>query len=98
MLERVYTPSLFQVSEPERAVALMRRYPFAVVVSQGPGGLTATHVPLLVRDESTIAGHVARANPHWRSLEGADVLVVFNGAHAYVSPNFYARPDDNVPT
>jgi len=98
----MYTPSLFRVDEPARAHALMRRYPFAVMVSGGARGLVATHLPLLVREEpaphGSLVGHMARANEHWRELEDREVLVVFNGAHAYVSPNFYARPNDNVPT
>src|SRR5262249_12210105 len=84
--------------EPERALEIMRAHPFAVLISSGARGLTATHLPLLVRDAGHIAGHMARANPHWRELEGKEVLVVFNGAHAYVSPRYYAHPEDNVPT
>lgn len=98
----MYTPSLFRVDDPAKARELMRRHPFAVVVTHGEAGLQASHLPLLVRDEpaplGTIVGHMARANPHWRELEDREVLVVFSGAHAYVSPSFYARPDVNVPT
>src|SRR5215468_10065812 len=98
----MYSPSQFRVEDPAQALALMRRYPFAVLVSTGAKGLTASHLPLLVRAEpaplGSVIGHMARANPHWRELEDREVMVVFNGAHAYVSPNFYARPDDNVPT
>lgn len=42
-------------------------------------------------------GHVSRANPHWRSLSGEEVLAIFSGPHAYVSPSWYAD-DDVVPT
>jgi transcriptional regulator len=99
----MYTPPLFREEDVGRARALMRRHPFAALVSTGPGGLVASHVPLLVRDEPAplggLVGHMARANPHWRELDGAgEILVVFTGAHAYVSPNFYVHPDDNVPT
>ena len=98
----MYSPAQFRVEELEQAHALMRRYPFAVLVSTGAGGLVASHLPMLVRREPApqgkIVGHMARANGQWRELDGREVMVVFNGAHAYVSPNFYARPDDNVPT
>jgi transcriptional regulator len=41
---------------------------------------------------------MARANPHWRSFEGGqESLVAFVGPHSYISPNWYAQPDD-VPT
>lgn len=98
----MYTPSQFRVEDTAQAHALMRRNPFAVMVSSGSDGLVASHLPLLVRAEpaplGSLVGHMARANRHWRELEDREVMVVFNGAHAYVSPNFYARPDDNVPT
>jgi transcriptional regulator len=97
----MYTPSLFREPDAARARALMRRHPFATLVSAGAGGLTGSHLPLVVRDQpgplGTIAGHMARANPHWRGLEG-EVLVIFGGPHAYVSPSWYARPENNVPT
>ena len=41
--------------------------------------------------------HVARANPQWEELEGQQVLVVFPGPHAYVSPSWY-ESDNVVPT
>ena len=47
----------------------------------------------------TLQGHVARANPLWRSVaEGAEVLVVFRGADAYISPSSYPskRTDGKV--
>lgn len=42
-------------------------------------------------------GHVARANPHWKELEGQQVLVAFTGPHAYISPTWYQAPEA-VPT
>ena len=43
--------------------------------------------------------HMARANPHWRDLEQAgEVLWVFRGPHAYISPSFYEPDHNSVPT
>ena len=60
------------------------------------GAPFATHLPFLVDDargpRGTLRGHVARANPHWRYVAaGRPTLVVFSGAHAYVSPSWYAN-------
>jgi len=45
-----------------------------------------------------LRGHFARANPHWQSIEGAkQVLAVFTGPHAYVSPTWYVT-HPSVPT
>lgn len=67
---------------------LVRRNPFALVVSDGNPPV-ATHTPVLLTDEGeTLLGHMAKANPHWKSLTG-EVLVVFSGPHGYVSPTAY---------
>lgn len=69
-------------------------HPFAVVVSQCPQGLQASHVPLVLdRDQGpngVLRGHFARANAHWQSLAGAEVLSIFQGPHAYITPSWYA--------
>ena len=49
--------------------------------------LLATQLPFYIENERLI-GHVARANPHWKSAPCA-ALVVMAGAEAYVSPNWY---------
>lgn len=49
-------------------------------------------------DGSHLHGHVARASP-LTHLDGARVLAVFHGPHAYVSPSWYpSRPVRAVPT
>lgn len=79
---------------------------FAALVTQRPDGtLSATHLPLQVitdRGEIRLEGHVARANDHWRDLEGAgETLAIFQGPQAYVSPSAYpskAEAGKVVPT
>lgn len=89
----------YAAEDPARAAELIRRNPFALVVSTVDGVPCATHVPVIPEgDGATLVGHMARANPHWRSFESApDVLVVFSGPHGYVSPTVYAT-DPAVPT
>jgi transcriptional regulator len=46
-------------------------------------------------------GHVARANPHWQSLSDGEVLAIFQGPHAYISPAWYPSKREHgrvVPT
>lgn len=64
------------------------------------GGLDATTLPVLWDGDLVIA-HLARANRHWRALDGADVLLVVTGPDAYVSPSWYPSKDEDgraVPT
>lgn len=69
----------------------IEQFGFALLVSED---LQVTHLPMtLVTEEGSLGvlyAHMARANPHWRSLNKQKVKVVFNGPHAYISPNWYA--------
>ncbi|MBM3782726.1 MAG: FMN-binding negative transcriptional regulator [Acidobacteria bacterium] len=83
----MYTPSHFREERPDVLEAFIRAHPLAALVLPGPDGLEATHVPLLLED-GVLRGHVARANPIWRSA-GAEALAIFHGAQIYVSPAWY---------
>nr|WP_312622885.1 FMN-binding negative transcriptional regulator [Pseudomonas juntendi] len=78
----------------------------AMLVSHGEQGLLATHLPVLLDpaegEFGTVYAHLARANRQWQDLaQGAEALLVFPGADAYVSPGYYPSKADNprvVPT
>ncbi|MEN5140898.1 FMN-binding negative transcriptional regulator [Pseudomonas juntendi] len=78
----------------------------AILVSHGEQGLLATHLPVLVDtaegEFGTVYAHLARANRQWQDLAlGAEAMLVFPGADAYVSPSYYPSKADNpkvVPT
>ncbi len=103
----MYVPDLFVLEDRAAAFALMHQYNFALVVSAPGGAVTASHLPVLL-DESlgeqgTLMAHMARANPQWRDFEalaaaGQEVMAVFQGAHAYVSPRWYGHDGKAVPT
>ena len=97
----MYVPDSFNVTDQDEIEAFLQRYDFATLVSAAGGSLTATHLPVVVRREASgliVAGHVARANPHWKTLDGAtEALLIFQGPHAYVSPTWYAN-EPAVPT
>ena len=95
----MYVPNHFREDDPETLLAEMRRQAAATLVSQGPDGLIASHVPVeLVPGKSTgepapwgrVRCHLARANPHADVLAaGGEVLAIFQGAAGYVSPSHY---------
>ena len=72
----MYVPPTFAVDSPEAIRALIATYDFATLVSHGQGGLTATHVPVLLEPgrgpQGTLVTHLARANPHAQALDGAE--------------------------
>ena len=99
----MYVPRHFEVPDLAWCHALMRAQSFAMMVTADDAGAPfATHLPMLLDAGrgplGTLRGHVARANPHWRYLTaGRPTLVVFSGAHAYVSPSWYVT-HPSVPT
>jgi transcriptional regulator len=101
----MYTPGFNQVSDRTVLLETMRAFSFAILFGpatevQNPGKLMATHLPLLVKDDGphgTLVGHFAKANPHAAELAGRETLVVFPGAHSYVSPSLYVE-QLSVPT
>ena len=99
----MYIPRHFEVTDTAWCHALMRAQSFAAMITADDAGAPfATHLPILVDPArgplGTLRGHVARANPHWRYLAaGRTTLAIFSGAHAYVSPSWYAT-HPSVPT
>ncbi|WP_137886216.1 FMN-binding negative transcriptional regulator [Pseudomonas sp. 2FE] len=102
----MYLPPAFREEDLPTLHAQIAQTPLAILLSQGDNGLEASHLPLLLSPDEgrfgTLQGHFARANPHWRSLAaGAEVLVIFPGPQAYVSPSYYPSKAEHgkaVPT
>jgi transcriptional regulator len=97
----MYIPPAFQGPGQDKLFDFIEANSFGLVVSDIAGVPSATHLPLLVRRglglHGQLVGHMARANPHWHHLAGAEVLVVFSGPHAYISPRWY-EAENVVPT
>ena len=87
----MYVPPAFREDRPDVIEAFLRAHPLATVVTSGAPGVLATPVPLLLED-GVLHGHVARANPHWRDLQG-DALAIFHGPDFYVTPRWYAEKE-----
>jgi transcriptional regulator len=87
-----YLPAHFEVTDPELLHALVQAHPLATWVVQRQGELLVNHIPFLLDahrgTHGTLVGHVARANPVWRTL-GESSVAVFAGPQAYISPNWY---------
>lgn len=101
----MYMPSAFEETRPEVLHALMRDFPLGALITQGPAGLDADHLPFELDTDGggqgILIGHVARANPVWQVADGTEVLVIFRGNDGYVSPNWYPSKHElhqQVPT
>jgi len=97
----VYLPPVFTEARSEVLTAHIGRYGFGLLVTHGPAGLLASHIPFLLEragEELHLHGHLARPNPQVGDLaRGGEVLAIFNGPHAYISPRWY-EDGPSVPT
>jgi transcriptional regulator len=91
----MYVPAVFAEKDIETLYALIADHGFAALVSHTPEGLVATHLPIMLDrargPQGTLVAHLARANPHAKALDGADVLAIFLGPHGYISPSWYGQ-------
>jgi transcriptional regulator len=94
----VYLPSAFAENRDQVLVSHIEEHEFGLLVSSGArqgdhAEPIASQIPFLVaRDDRCLLlhGHIARANPQAADLDrGAEVLAIFPGPHAYVSPGWY---------
>lgn len=97
----MYIPEHFKETNPERISALVTGHPFGMLVTAPEGVPFVSHLPFLFErsagSQGKLLGHMARANPQWQHFSSdSEVLAVFQGPHAYVSPSWYSSP--GVPT
>lgn len=98
----MYIPPSFRIDDPATLSAFMEAHSFATLVTSEDGVPLATHLPVRHFCESGVCtrlvSHIARANPQWRQFDGdTEVLTIFQGPHAYISPSWYAS-EVAVPT
>ncbi|WP_028402367.1 FMN-binding negative transcriptional regulator [Ectobacillus panaciterrae] len=96
----MYIPKYFRVTDIDEIREFVQMNSFGTIVTTKQGKPIATHLPLqLIKEGDTyyITGHMAYGNPQWGTFETCeDVLVMFQGPHAYISSSWYE--EENVPT
>jgi len=96
----MYIPKHYKVANVDEIWDFVQKNSFGTIVTTKQGKPIATHVPLGINkkgDDYYITGHVAYGNPQWRTFEASeDVLVMFQGPHAYISSSWYGH--EEVPT
>jgi transcriptional regulator len=102
----MYIPKHFEEPRVEVMHDLIRTYPFATLITRKADAVEANHIPLVLYSQPAplglLRGHVARANTLWQDHPAAvDVLAVFQGPQAYITPSWYATKAESgkvVPT
>ncbi|MCW5873161.1 MAG: FMN-binding negative transcriptional regulator [Anaerolineales bacterium] len=96
----MYIPRLYRQEDRTEILAFLHQNSFPVLVSYDGERPVATHLPVEVvegpGEQITLFGHMARANKQWQTFGDNEVLLIFQGAHTYISPRWYNHV--NVPT
>jgi transcriptional regulator len=90
----MYDIPYFKADHPDEVLAYMRANPFALICGTDQEGKpVATQVPFLFEqreDKLFLQGHFMKKQDHTNAfLQNPNALVVFSGAHTYVSASWY---------
>jgi len=96
----MYSPDYNRIEDRPELLAFLRANNFPILVTGTGGALHASHLPVTIHEHGSkivIDMHMAKNNPQWKEFFDDEVLVIFTGPHAYVSPRWYAEKE-RVPT
>lgn len=96
----MHIPKYYREEDKTKILEFLKQNNFPAIVSHDGKKLLATHSPVEIAENEdgslTIFAHISRANPQWKSFGEQEVLLIFQGAHTYISPRWYNHV--NVPT
>jgi transcriptional regulator len=97
----MYIPSHFRIENREEIISFIKAHPLAVFCSNGEKIPFVSHLPFTMEEQNEkliLISHFAAGNPQSKKVkENDEVLVIFNGQDAYISPSLYEKKE-NVPT
>ena len=91
----------FAATDPGVVKRLIAENPWAAIVSHGPDGLVASHLPVLLDDSTddlTVVTHVGRPDEQVHAFGDEELLLIISGPQGYVSPSWYTAEATGVPT
>jgi transcriptional regulator len=77
--------------------AMIDEVGFGMIFATTPDGPRVAHVPLLWTGDGAVQFHLARGNALTKYIDGMTALALINGPDGYISPRWYADPEQ-VPT
>ncbi|MBI3163592.1 MAG: FMN-binding negative transcriptional regulator [Chloroflexi bacterium] len=96
----MYIPKLYREEDREKIIGFLKQNNFSALVTFDGVKPIATHLPVEATEGEngalTIYSHMSRANPQWKTFGEQEALLIFQGAHTYISPRWYNHV--NVPT
>ncbi len=102
----MHIPSKFKEVNLDKLHNFIQEYPLGTLIVSAENALDADHIPFYLQkrenEQVILQSHIAKVNPLWKNVEdGQDVLLIFHGPNAYISPNFYPSKKETgkvVPT
>lgn len=101
----MYIPPAFLDQDRASLHATIRAVRLANFITATADGLMASPLPLILDEgegaNGVLYGHVARANPQWKSAPVGEAMAIFMGPDAYVTPSWYETKQETgkvVPT
>lgn len=101
----MYLPPHFRDDDIPGIHATIRAARLCNLVTATADGLIASPLPMILDETETpngvLYGHVAKANPQWKTPPVGEAMAIFMGPDAYVSPSWYATKQETgkvVPT
>lgn len=102
----MYIPKINEETRLDVIHAHIESHPLATLVTLGPSGIIATHLPMVLHrgegPNGTLRGHISRANRQWRELNpSVEALAIFTGPEHYITPSWYPEKSEDgkvVPT
>lgn len=95
----MFIPKYYREEDRQKLLAFLKQNNFAALVTFDGEKPIATHAPVeIVETENgwTIYGHISRANAQKKTFGDNEALLIFQGAHTYISARWYTEVD--VPT
>lgn len=101
----MFTQPLYAITDQNILHQLIVDYPLATLITDNDGFPDVNHFPMLLETragKNYLTGHIPRTNSLWEKHDSnKDVLAIFQGENAYISPGWYATKPENgkvVPT
>jgi len=95
----MYIPEIYKETDHSKVISFIRNNNFGILINSFNNRPWGTHIPFILserNDRLYLTAHLSKANEQSMHFGKEDVLVIFNGPHAYISSSWYDH--ENVPT
>ncbi len=91
----MYKMSYFTEADRNTVISFMKEHPFVTLIGNNGNIPVATQIPVLLHEEDgeiILRGHIMRKTDHHIAFtQNPEALVLFQGAHCYVSASWYTE-------